>query len=120
MPADPAIVPRATRAAQIVTRADPSLLATYPGARDGLTTPSPGYFENAADAAAALELVAALIGRFRRRFLVNIAEEHEVDPATGIPTFRLIDDELGVDTPAVLTRMQIDMERETSTFEVMG
>jgi hypothetical protein len=120
MPATPANIARATRAAQIVTRTDSAIKALYPGARDALTAPDPGYFENAADAAAALVLKAALVGEFRRRWAVPLGEEYVIDPLTGIPTMTLIDSELGVNAPVLVTRFSLDLETETATLEVVG
>jgi hypothetical protein len=118
--ADPANIARAMRRAQVVTRADPDLRAAVPSARDGSTTPDAGYFVSAQDASAALAVKAGLVGTFRRRFLVRLAEELEIDPLDRIPTFDLFDDELGFDGPALPTRIELNLEDERTTLEVMG
>lgn len=115
MAALPADIIRATRAARVVTWTGP----TTEG-RDGLRSIEPGYFEDPADAAAVLESKAELIGVQRRRFRIDAQGEIQVEPSVSIPSFRLIDDELGVDLPAILTRFEYDMETETSSLEVIG
>lgn len=119
MPALPADVTRATRAARIVTSADSAVLAQHPNARDTGGNPQPGYFESATDAASALVLAKAVFGTFRRRFLVGVADEVEVDPLTAIPTWHLTDAETDADDDALFTRIEIDDETETTAIEVM-
>lgn len=119
MPALPANIQRATRAARTVTRVDATVQAAFPGARDGIDPVQPGLFESAADAAAALDLAAALMGAHRRRFAVDLADEVWIDPVVGVPTCRLIDPETEVDGAALVTRVIVDMERERTTIEVL-
>lgn len=122
MPALALDIIRATRQARVVTREDASIKDQSPNARDGSQNPEPGYFESAADARAALALKAKLNGTFRRRYLVNAAEEVWIDPLgpAGIPTARLIDAELNLDISALVTSMDVDMETETTRLEVLG
>jgi hypothetical protein len=120
MPALPADILRATRQARIVTRSDATIQTAFPGARDAIERPEPGYFEDAADAQSALALKASLIGVHRRRFAVSIADEVWIDPFTGIPTWHLTDSETGADVDALLTRIEVDMENERTSAEVMG
>lgn len=120
MSADPVDIARATRAAQVVTLADATIRAQFPAARDALVAPDAGFFVDAADAAAALAIKATLVGTFRRRFLVPLASELEIDPLIAIPTGHLRDPELGVDTMVLVTRVQLDLDTEYTTLEVIG
>lgn len=120
MAADPADILRATRRVQTVTRTDTGLLDHFPLARDGAANPEPGFFETAEDARAALAIKAGLIGVARRRFLLRLAQEFMIDPLVGVPTATLRDDELAVFDPVLVTRVQLDLENETTMIEVMG
>ena len=120
MSALPDDVQRATRSARIVTRTDADIRATYPAARDGVQSPDTGYFADAADAATVLMLKAALIGTPRRRFRVDVAGEVLVDPATAIPSYQLVCDELAANLPALLCQIEVDFETETTVLEVLG
>ena len=119
MPATPANIARALRKARVVTLEDPAVRAAFPDARDQVDDPRPGYFELAADAESALRLSADLLGRPRRRFIVRLADEVWLNPAEGVPTWHLADAELEVDAPGLLTRIEIDMEQETTTVELL-
>ncbi len=120
MAALPADIVRATRQARVVTHEDAAVKALFPDARDGSKSADPGYFENASDASAALALKAALNGTFRDRFIVSIADEVWIDPLAGVPTARVICPELGADLPALVTRVEVDMESETTKLETLG
>ena len=120
MPALPADILRASRQAKIVTREDASFLEVFPGARDGAEDPDPGYFENAVDAAAALALKAALIGRHARRFAVTGAGDMVFDPVDGIPVPELVDAEHEVSASCLLARVELDLENERFGFEVLA
>lgn len=120
MPALPADILRATRQARVVTRSDGTIQSTYVGARDGGESPELGYFESASDASACLTLKAALGGQFRRRFAVSLADELWIDPLSGVPTFHLVDAEHGADLDVLVTRIQVDMENETTSLGVLG
>lgn len=120
MAALPADIVRATRQARVVTHEDTAIKAQFPDARDGTDSPDPGYFENAADASAALALKAALNGSYRDRFLVSVADEVWIDPLSGVPTVRVICPELAADLPALVTRVEVDMESETTKLETLG
>lgn len=120
MPADPDDIMRATRPYQVVTLADASLRARFPAARDALTTPEPGYFVNPADAAAALAVKAQLVGRSRARWIVALVDELEIDPVEDIPTMQLRDAELAIDLPVLPARIELSLEDERTTVEVMG
>lgn len=120
MPALPADILRAIRASRVVTRVDATLKTDFPTARDQSKDPQPGFFEDAADAHAALALADAVIGEERRRFTVQIGDEIWIDPMAGIPTFHLVDAEAVADLDVIPTRIELDMENETTLIEVMG
>ena len=110
-----------TRAAVIVERADAAVLTAWPDARDQKPSPTFGAFDASADATAALVVKAALIGTARRRFVVAAADMIFIDPATtGVPSMRVVDAECGVDATCLLARVEVDLNDETTTFEVIG
>lgn len=120
MPALPADIIRATRRARIVTREDTAIRTRFPAAGDQANAPEPGFFETAADAVSVLELKAALTGTFRRRFAVVIDGLLWIDPATGVPSFDLVDEELGFAGPVLVTRWRVDLNAERTELEVIG
>ena len=120
MPALVADIQRATRKARIVTLTDTAIQSAYNGARDAIEEPEPGYFETAADASSALALKQVLVGVFRKRYVVEIADEIWVDPLTAVPTWHLTDTETGVDADVLVTRIEVDLETETTQVEVLG
>ena len=120
MPALVADIQRATRKARVVTLTDSAIQSAYNGARDAIDAPAPGYFETAADASTVLALKQALNGVFKRRYVVNIADEVAVDPLTAVPTWTLTDSETGVAGTVLLTRIEVDLENETTQVEVLG
>lgn len=120
MSALPADVQRATRAARIVIDEDSAVQTAFPSARDGLQSPERGYFESATDAATVLAAKAALIGAYRRRFAVSCAGEVYPDPLAEVPSYQLVASELSADLPALLCRIEVDLENETTVMEVLG
>jgi len=120
MAAFPLDIIRATRAARVITREDAAVRSAFPRARDAIEAPEAGFFETAADASAALALKAALIGRFRRRFVVAVADEVWIDPLDGVPTAHLRAPELLAELDCLVTRVEVDMEGEASRIEVLG
>lgn len=120
MPALPADIVRATRRARIITRTDAAIQSAVSGARDAVSAPEAGFFESAVDASTVLDMKAALTGTFRRRFVVGLTGEVWVDPMEAIPTVTLVDSESGFSGSAILTRIEIDLESETTSLEVLG
>jgi hypothetical protein len=121
MPALPADVAAATRDALLAEWSDGGLHGRYPSARDGLTDPSTGYFDTLADALVAIAARGALIGvDGRRRFSVVVQDLVFVDPTTGMPCVSLTDAEQSVAATLVLTRIEVDLEAETTTLELFG
>lgn len=120
MGAVPADVVAGLRAARIISREDADVLADAPGARDQLTNPAPGFFDNAADAQAALAIKAALIGQTRRRFAVPVSGLIGIDPANGVPTATLTDAALDFSGPAMVARAEEDLENDRTVLELIG
>lgn len=111
---------RATRRSQIVTREDAAIKAQFPDARDQIDNPEPGFFEDAADAQAALAFKAALAGQFRRRAVVALDDPVLLDPAQGIPTWSVSDAETGLAMDVLVTRFEMNCEDESARFEGIG
>lgn len=120
MPALPADIAAASRAARIETRVDAAMKARYPNARDGSATPATGFFDLAANAVTALAQRAALIGGERRRFKVTVEGLHWPSPEAGMPTVMLIDPEQGVADAALVSRIELDANSEQTIYEVMA
>lgn len=120
MSAQPADIVRATRQARIVRRTDSAIQSAFVKARDQGDDPQAGYFQNAADAADALDAQAALIGVFRRRFSARAMGAIWIDPLSEVPTWHLTDSETDMDDDVIVTRIEIDLEEETTLAEVIG
>ncbi len=119
MPALPSDIAAGTRAMQVETWSDAAIKARYPRARDGGESPAEGFFDNVADADLAIAQRGVLIGTERRRFGVTAAEIVWIDPAAGFPTARLRDAEQAVDAAGIVSRFELNLEAETTVFEVM-
>lgn len=119
MPAQPTDIIRAIRQSRIVTDEDTAILTAFPNARDQNDSPTPGYFESASDATTLLALKAALIGAFRRRFAVRINSILELDPLTEIPTYNLVDSEHNVSGDGLVTRIEVDLQEQTTNVELL-
>ncbi|MPT48246.1 MAG: hypothetical protein E2598_07460 [Sphingobium sp.] len=120
MPALPADIIAAKREAIIVIVSDPAIQARYPNAGDGQKAPATGYFENEADANASLTVRASLMGVERSRYGVRVDDLVEVDLSAGVPCWRLMDGELGVDRVCLTARYESDWENETTAMELWG
>lgn len=120
MPALAADIGPALRAARIASIADATVRSRFPAARDGRDDPAEGFFDSEADAVAALEQRSGLIGTVRRRFTVSVQQAILPDIAAGVPTWRLIDAEQGVDAPCMVSRIEMDLEQEETTVELFG
>lgn len=120
MAALPQDIIRATRRARIVTREDTAIKAAFPDSRDQVLAPEPGFFESASDAATVLDIKAQLTGTFRRRFAVVQSGLRAIDPVSGVPSFTLVDSELGFNGPALLTRWRFDANTERTEMELVG
>lgn len=120
MPALSADIGPALREAVIVTVVDNDLHSRFPGARDQLAAPSEGMFDSQADCATALGQRAALVGVVRRRFAVAIQDVLAFDVEAGVPTHQLVDPEQQLSAAALLCRLEIDDENETTSLEHFG
>lgn len=121
MSALPADIGAATRAAVTPDPQTSSTIHTrYPGARDGYQPPRTGYFDSMADAATADAAAFGLIGTERRRLGVMVQDLLWLDPSTGTPTVRVTDAEQAVDGLMLVSRIEIDLETETTSLEVFG
>lgn len=121
MPAPTAAdIARATRLAAVATVSDAAVLTRQPGARDGSAAPRAGLWDALADAAAVLVQAQALIGTERRRFAVDVSGVLALAVSTATPTVQLIDAELAVNAPALVSRIVIDDDAETTSLEVMA
>lgn len=121
MPALAADIAAGTRHAKIVEWSDPAILAAWPDARDQRSEPTPGGFDSASDAAAALAMKAALIGVARSRFAATAQDMLFLSPADdGVPSWRVVDAECGVDAVCMVGRVEIDPNSETTSVELVG
>lgn len=109
-----------TRAAALEQWRDDAVRARYPSARDGLASPADGYFDEPAHAATAVAARGALLGTERRRFAVVADGLHWPDPAAGVPTVRLVDAEHRADGAFLVARIELDLESETTSYELFG
>jgi len=119
MAALPDDIAAVSRDAVIVTWYDAAIAARYPSARDGSETPSFGCFDSAADAATVITARGALTGTDRRRFAVSAASIVWPDLAT-LPSAQLVDAEQSVNAACLQARLELDLEAETSNFELFG
>lgn len=120
MPALPADIAAASRDVVTGTWSDPAIASRYPAARDGSVQPSDGYFDAVADAAAVAAARGALIGTERRRFTVVADDIVWPDLSAGLPQAALVDDEQRVDGTFLAARIEIDLEAESTSFELFG
>lgn len=119
MPALPEDIAAGTRAASVERWQSSTIKSRYPSARDGLVAVSEGFFDNAADAAAAVAQRGALIGTERRRFRVPVADLLWLDPAAGFPCVRPKDPDQGVDAIGLVSRLEVNLETGQTSLEVM-
>lgn len=120
MAALPQDIARAQRRAVIVEVEDAAIKAAFAQARDMRAAPAKGYFDSTADAQTAAEGRFAIVGVKRRRFSAAIADMVFPDLSGGVPVWTLIDVENDVNGKALVARVQIDAEEETTTMELFG
>lgn len=121
MPALPEDIAPGIRRARVEAWESAAVKVRYPSARDGSVQPAEGFFDNAADGAAAIAARGAIFGTERRRFTVRAAELIWPDPAAaGIPTITLNDPEQKVNGPMIAARIEINLEDERTAYEVFG
>lgn len=120
MPATGADIAAGTRDVVLAQWTDATIAARYPSSRDGLANPAAGYFDDVSDAQTVINARAALIGVERRRFTVAIADLVWLDPTSGLPTVALVDAEQAVSSNFLVSRIEVDLEAETTTLELFG
>lgn len=120
MPATAADIAGASRDAAVVAWADASIAARYPSARDGSVAPAVGFFDAAADAETMVNARGALIGTERRRFAVRAADVIWPSVSLAVPQAQLIDIEQAVSATFLAARIEVDLEAETTNFELFG
>jgi hypothetical protein len=120
MAATAADIGAASRDAVTVTWSNPTIAARYPSARDGTTSPAAGYFDASADAQAVIAARGALVGVERRRFAVGVSALVWPNVSAAIPQARLIDAEQAVSAVHLVSRLELDLETETTTLELFG
>jgi hypothetical protein len=113
-------IARGTRAAAVATVESSAVLTRQPGARDGLASPRTGLWDAVADATEVLTQAQALIGTERRRFGVDVAGVLNLAVSTATPTVQLIDAQLVVNAAALVSRIEIDDDAETTSLEAMA
>lgn len=119
MPALPSDIAAAMRQQMVVSSQDATILTRFPSARDGSQDPVEGFFDSASDAATAVGQRMALLGSVRRRFAVAVDDLVDV-PAGTVPTHRVIDAEQGLDAALLVSRVEVDLEQETTQVEYFG
>lgn len=120
MPATAADIAAASRDVAVATWADATIATRYPSARDGSVSPADGYFDDIADAQTVIDARGELIGVERRRFTVVVGDLVWPDLSAGLPQVRLIDTEQSVDAGFLVARVELDLEAETTTYELFG
>lgn len=124
MPATPSRIGFITQAYRIVTAGPDTGVRTLYGniARD-TPEPLPTYFDSTADAQAMADERLNLL-KVQRSLLIAQIDGNEtaaaIDPATGLPTVRVIDDEQDRNGLALVVGFAIDMENERSTLTNWG
>jgi hypothetical protein len=120
MPATAADIAAASRDAAIATWSDAGIGSRYPSARDGSVTPATGFFDASGDAQTVIDARGALIGIERRRFTVGVDDLLWPAISTGLPQVQLIDGEQAVSATFLAARIEIDLEAETTSYELFG
>lgn len=119
MPALPSDIAAAMRQQMVVSAQDATIKTRFPSARDGSDDPVEGFFDSAADAVTAIGQRVSLLGVVRRRFVVGVNDLVEITPGT-VPTHRVIDAEQGLDASMLLSRLEVDLEQDTTQLEYFG
>ena len=120
MPATIADIAAASRDVVTATWTDATIAARYVTARDGLIDPTPGYFDAIADAQTVVNARGVLIGAERRRFTATAFDLVWPTVSTALPCAALVDAEQGINAACLTARVELDLEAETTTFELMG
>jgi hypothetical protein len=120
MAATAADIGAASRDAVTVTWSSPAIAGCYPAARDGSTAPATGYFDASADAQVVNDARGTLIGVERSRFAVTVSALIWPSVSASIPQANLIDAEQSVSAVHLVSRLEVDLDAETTTLELFG
>lgn len=120
MPATVADIAAGSRDVATASWTDAAIAARYPSARDGSLAPADGYFDDVNDAQTVVNTRGALIGVERRRFVVLAQDLVWPDLSAGVPIVTLVDAEQGVSAAFLVARLEVDLEAETTSFELFG
>jgi hypothetical protein len=120
MPAAITDIDAASRDVATATWTDAGVAGRYANARDGAGTPADGYFDILSDAAAVVVARGALIGTERRRFAVSVDQVIWPSVAFGLPQVRLVDAEQSVNAGCLAARIEVDLDAETTSYELFG
>lgn len=124
MPATAANIALATREAVYDTRSDTAVQTRNAGARDTGDTPRAAFWDSVTDAAIVNNAAFSLIGVERRRFAVRVQGATTfsggLDFTVATPTVTLVDAELAANGSFLISRIELDLESETTSFEVFG
>lgn len=120
MPATIADIAAGSRESVVASWADAAIALRYPSARDGAAEPAIGYVDAIADATTLVQQRAQLLGVERRRFAVKVADVLWPTVSTSIPTVTLKDAEQGANGNFLVSRIEIDLETETTNLELFG
>uniref|UniRef100_UPI0035C9C7B5 hypothetical protein n=1 Tax=uncultured Sphingomonas sp. TaxID=158754 RepID=UPI0035C9C7B5 len=120
MPALDSDIAVASRDVAVATFTSATIAARYPDARDGSVDAAAGYFDNIADAQAVVNARGALIGTERRRFTVIAQDLAWPSVSTALPQVSLIDAEQDASGSFLVARVELDLEADTTTYEVFG
>lgn len=120
MPATPADIAAALRESVTALWSDGSIAARYPSARDGSASPATGYFDSVADAQTVINARGALIGTERRRFTATVVDEVWPDLSAGPPQIQLVDAEQSANVACIVTRLELNLDDGTTTYELFG
>ena len=120
MPATAADIAAASRDVVTATWTDAAIASRYPTARDGAADPAPGYFDAIADAQTVVNARGALIGAERRRFTATAFDLAWPTVSTTLPCATLVDAEQGTNATCLAARIELDLDAETTTFELLG
>jgi hypothetical protein len=120
MPATPTDIAGASREVAVAAWESATMAARYPSARDASVTPSPGFFDQLNDAQSVINARGLIIGVERRRFAVVAADVVWPAISTAIPQISLIDPEQSVTDRFLAARIELNLDAETTTYELFG
>ncbi len=119
MPATTARAAFASREYRYDTIEDAAIRATHPDARDTGERPRASFFDDLAAAAAVNAERATLLMALPQRMAVVAAEAMtNLDTDIATPTMRLVDPEQQTDASFLVSRLVLDLESETTSFEL--